>query len=380
MSSGPYFTHKGIVFPGTNFYPVEHLNYVENEFQLMDDDVVSVVYPKSGRKENAWSARDTEDGHRKKGKDLRGSVERICRFLGKELTSQQIDSVVENASFETMKDNKMSNFSQASDEDMDHSKGKLMREGKSGIWKNYLTVAQNEQFDRVYQEKMKGVNVIYTVRNLKDVLVSSFYFHKVYKCMRDPGTMQDLLDNFLSGNAIFGSWFDHVKGWLAMKDKPNVLINTYEEMQQDLRGSVERICRFLGKELTSQQIDSVVENASFETMKDNKMSNFSQASDEDMDHRKSGIWKNYLTVAQNEQFERVYQEKMKGVRQPNPELLSALDCSSSKKAASGMPQAANAASSGDGDFGPLPPAVGATSEQQSSGVPLALAQCRPAPS
>lgn len=57
-------------------------------------------------------------------------MERICRFLGKDLTSQQIDSVVENASFHTMKDNKMSNFTLISDDVMDHSKGKFMREGK----------------------------------------------------------------------------------------------------------------------------------------------------------------------------------------------------------------------------------------------------------
>ena len=30
----------------------------------------------------------------------------------------------------------------------------------------------------------------------------------------------------------FGSWFDHIKGWIRMKGKENFLFITYEEMQQ----------------------------------------------------------------------------------------------------------------------------------------------------
>ncbi|KAG8439150.1 hypothetical protein GDO86_005387 [Hymenochirus boettgeri] len=118
---------------------------------------------------------------------------------------------------------------------------------------------------------------------------------------------------------MYGCWFDHVKGWMQMAGKENFFYITYEELQQDLRGSVVRICKFLGKELNDEEIDSVVKHASFNVMKENKMSNFTLIPENFLDKSKgalmrkgiSGDWKNHFTVAQSEYFDKVYQEKMK---------------------------------------------------------------------
>ncbi|XP_077788237.1 sulfotransferase 2B1-like [Podarcis muralis] len=168
--------------------------------------------------------------------------------------------------------------------------------------------------------------VVYTLRNPRDAMVSRYHFSKGFKVLKDPGTVEEFMERFLRGEMEYGSWFDHVKGWMEMKERANIFFITYEELRQDLQGSVQKICHFLGKELNSQQIDSVVENTSFHKMKDNKMSNFSLTPENLFDHTKakfmrkgiSGDWKNLLTVAQSERFDRVYWENMRGVNMTFP--------------------------------------------------------------
>uniref|UniRef100_A0A8C5PTA8 Sulfotransferase n=1 Tax=Leptobrachium leishanense TaxID=445787 RepID=A0A8C5PTA8_9ANUR len=161
--------------------------------------------------------------------------------------------------------------------------------------------------------------IVYTMRNPKDVFVSNYHFAKIVHCYKDPESIQEQLEYFLQGNDVFGSWFDHIKGWMQMKDDSRFFYISYEELLQDLRGSVVKLCKFLEKELDDEAIDSVVKNSSFKVMKNNKMANWTFAPSEFIDHSRgsmlrkgvSGDWKNHFTVTQNEYFDRVYEEKMK---------------------------------------------------------------------
>ncbi|KAF1603578.1 Sulfotransferase 1C3, partial [Eudyptes chrysolophus] len=83
--------------------------------------------------------------------------------------------------------------------------------------------------------------VIYVARNPKDVAVSFYHFHRLAKFLPDPGSFDTFLTRFLEGTGKgwggvlggpglshvapliaprlppvhYGSWFDHVKGWLG---------------------------------------------------------------------------------------------------------------------------------------------------------------------
>nr|XP_008115266.1 PREDICTED: bile salt sulfotransferase [Anolis carolinensis] len=272
-----YFTYKGVLFP-TMSSSEKTLNYVEKEFQMLDDDIVTVTYPKSGTN---W----------------------MLEILG--LVQYDGDPSWVRSRIV---------WDRSPWIDTDTGLEKALTYSPPRRLSSHL---QFQFFPKSFLNSK--AKIIYVVRNPKDVLVSHYHFSKSFKGFQDPGSMEESLETFLKGDMPFGSWFDHVRGWMKLKDRPNFFYFTYEELLHNPQESVEKICQILGKTLNRQQIDSVLENASFQKMKDNKMSNFSQAPD--FDHNKgkfmrkgiSGDWKNHLTVAQNEHFDRVYQEKMQGI-------------------------------------------------------------------
>ncbi|XP_032877005.1 amine sulfotransferase-like [Amblyraja radiata] len=164
--------------------------------------------------------------------------------------------------------------------------------------------------------KAKKGKVIYVARNPKDVLVSSYYFHKHFALYESPKNFPDFFEKFIDGRVEFSCWFDHIRDWCTHKDEFNFLFLTYEEMQKDLRATIQKICNFVGRQLDDEKLDSVIKHSSFETMKKDPMANYEgipKKSPGGSFLRKGtvGDWKNNFTVAQSERFDKIYQERMK---------------------------------------------------------------------
>uniref|UniRef100_A0A672GLL5 Sulfotransferase n=1 Tax=Salarias fasciatus TaxID=181472 RepID=A0A672GLL5_SALFA len=156
--------------------------------------------------------------------------------------------------------------------------------------------------------------VIYVARNPKDVLVSYFHFHKLANMLETPKSFNEFFEKFMRGDVFSSSWFDHVKTWYSHKDDVNMLFITYEEMIKvglDCLLHVAKICVFLGKELTDEQLASVVTHSTFSNMSKIPKASYVRVPDSLFSHhmgrfmRKGtiGDWKNHMSAAQSEWFD-----------------------------------------------------------------------------
>ncbi|ROL41183.1 Sulfotransferase family cytosolic 2B member 1 [Anabarilius grahami] len=86
--------------------------------------------------------------------DLHGALQKVSRFLQCPLTEDELIRAQKHCSFNSMKENAMVNYTLIPQEIMDHSKGKFMRKGKVGDWKNIFTEEQSFLVDDVYSSQM----------------------------------------------------------------------------------------------------------------------------------------------------------------------------------------------------------------------------------
>ncbi|KAL1021527.1 hypothetical protein UPYG_G00014420 [Umbra pygmaea] len=166
-----------------------------------------------------------------------------------------------------------------------------------------------------WEQNCRARNV---ARNAKDNAVSYFHFDRMNKMEPEPGDWNNFLQRFMDGKMVFGSWYDHVTGWWEKKQtNSNIHYMFYEDMVEDTRRELDRLCSFLGLSSSEEEKERVKLGTQFDNMKNNNMVNYSTIPVMDfktspfMRKGKVGDWKNHFTVAQSEKFDEDYKKKMK---------------------------------------------------------------------
>ncbi|KAM4617139.1 LOW QUALITY PROTEIN: sulfotransferase 1 family member D1-like [Discoglossus pictus] len=162
--------------------------------------------------------------------------------------------------------------------------------------------------------------VIYVARNAKDVAVSYFFFHNMFKGMPDPGPWAEFLEHYIAGRVSYGSWHDHVKGWWEKRHDHRILYLFYEDLKEDPKREIKKILDFLERKISDETVDKIVHHTSFQEMKNNDMVNYKTIPNEMIDQTsitfmrkgEAGDWKNHFTVAQNIRFDEDYERQMAG--------------------------------------------------------------------
>ncbi|KAM3618685.1 uncharacterized protein V6R79_023492 [Siganus canaliculatus] len=164
----------------------------------------------------------------------------------------------------------------------------------------------------------QNCKMIYVARNAKDNMVSYYHFERMTMVQPEPGDWNSYVERFMEGKKVFGSWYDHVKGWWKKKQTyKNIHYMFFEDMIEDTGREIDKLCSFLGLTPSVEERQRITGGVQFDSMKKNDMVNYSTIPVMDfkissfMRKGKVGDWKNHFTVAQNEKFDEDYKRQMK---------------------------------------------------------------------
>ncbi|KAE8601669.1 hypothetical protein XENTR_v10013757 [Xenopus tropicalis] len=189
---------------------------------------------------------------------------------------------------------------------------KLNQEPSPRIFSTHL------QYDYLPKSVSAGnVKILAVFRNPKDTAVSFYHFYNNNPGLPSYSSWDTFLQDFISGNVSFGSYFDYAITWNKHIDDENVLILTFEEMKEDLYKAVKKISTFFGFSLTEEQVQYISDKGTFKSMKeksDKTHGNFGKVL-----FRKGdvGDWKNHFSEAQSKEMDAKFEACLAGTKLGN---------------------------------------------------------------
>ena len=144
---------------------------------------------------------------------------------------------------------------------------------------------------------------VVVMRNVKDVIVSFYHFHKyLERCDFKGRTFDEFFEMFKDQTIYMGDPIDHMTGWWNYKDHPNVHIVFYEDMLRDSLKQIKAIGDFIGCPVSDDTAQRIKDGCSFPKMRDRDLNMYIVAKfNEGTTFFRKGMigdWKNVMSAEQ----------------------------------------------------------------------------------
>lgn len=114
---------------------------------------------------------------------------------------------------------------------------------------------------------LETAKVFYVARDPRDVAVSFHFAHKLFRYFDDSVEFKEFWNLFKNDLIIHTPIFPHIEEAWQKRDHPNMMFLFYEDMQNDLRNVIDRVCLLLNKEYSNEQKQQLIDYLHFDNMK-----------------------------------------------------------------------------------------------------------------
>ncbi|CAF0796013.1 unnamed protein product [Didymodactylos carnosus] len=169
----------------------------------------------------------------------------------------------------------------------------------------------------VFNDTFKKAKIIYIYRNPKDVCVSLYHFLKSINVdIGYTGKFYEFHESFLIDELYYAPWWRHVNDYYSLKE--SIFIVSYEELLKNFQPTIRRLAAYLGKSITTEQLDKLEQWCSFESMKTNSKVNYDWFKDygfvkKDFSFMRKGQigdWLNYFDINTSKKFDEMVRKKV----------------------------------------------------------------------
>ena len=226
-----------------------------SNFQLRDDDIFIMSYPKTGTTwtiELVWTLINEVDIEKTKVPQMIRSpfLESYCLVNTEFLTPLGLRP-----------DNEK--LCEVFDDPIGHANSLTGRR----VIKSHLP------FQFLPPSLLERCKVVYVCRNPRDTAVSYYHHNILIPGHNYKGDWPQFRQFFKEGLLVYGSYWHHLlEGW-KRRNHPNLKFLWYEDMKEDQLGVIDDLCSFLNHPLSAEQKKDLAEHVKFSNMKQNPNTN-----------------------------------------------------------------------------------------------------------